>query len=427
MQKDIKTLPGGEAQITLELSPDEYQGFLAPAAKKISEKNQVSGFRPGLAPYDIIKQKFGEAAILEEALSEIITHTFVKVVTEEKLETVGSPEITIKKMAPGDSLIYEAKISILPKVTLPDLSTIKISQPTINIKDDEVKKLLLGLAKSRAVEILENRPANENDLVKLDYQISVAGVPQENATQKNSSVFLGEHHMVPGFEEQIIGLSAGDHKKFNITFPKDYFQKHFAGKECEFSVSINGVYKLEIPELNDEFAKSLGHFHNLGELEKQIRENLQNEKENEVNRQLENDLLKNIIEKTSFEIIPEKLIANEIHLMSHELEDDLAVRGLDLHTWLANMNKTEEAFEKDLRPGAELRVKSILIIRDIAQKENITTDKKEIDEEIQKITGPYQDNQENLEQINSPAYRDYLSQSLTSQKVIAWLKEKIVK
>ncbi|NMC51929.1 trigger factor [Candidatus Kuenenbacteria bacterium] len=427
MQKDIKTLPGGETQITLELSPDEYQGFLAPAAKKISEKNQVSGFRPGLAPYDIIKQKFGEAAILEEALSEIITHTFVKVVTEEKLETVGSPEITIKKMAPGDSLIYEAKISILPKVTLPDLSTIKISRPTINIKDDEIKKLLLGLAKSRAVEILENRPANENDLVKLDYQISVAGVPQENATQKNSSVFLGEHHMVPGFEEQIIGLSAGDHKKFNITFPKDYFQKHFAGKECEFSVSINGVYKLEIPELNDEFAKSLGHFHNLGELEKQIRENLQNEKENEVNRQLENDLLKNIIEKTSFEIIPEKLIANEIHLMSHELEDDLAVRGLDLHTWLSNMNKTEEAFEKDLRPGAELRVKSILIIRDIAQKENITTDKKEIDEEIQKITGLYQDNQENLEQINSPAYRDYLSQSLTSQKVIAWLKEKIVK
>ncbi len=426
MKIELQTLPQSEVELTLEVAPAEYQKFLVSAAQKISQTVKIDGFRPGFAPYDIVSKKVGEAEIMNEALSEIITHTFVDAINEKKLNTLGQPEINIKKMAPGNELVYTAKVALLPEITLPDLTTLSLSKSTVSLSDKEVATFLTKLAKSRAAEILESRPAANHDLVKLDYKISLAGVPQEGATQKDFSVFLGESHMVPGFEEQIIGLSAGDTKKFAITFPQDYFQKNFAGKACEFEVTIKGVYRLDIPTVDDDFAKSLGHFQNSAELKKQITDNLTLEKQNEADRKLENDLLRLVIEKTNFPELPEKLLENELHIMLHELEDDLAGKGLSLATWLTNMNKTEEEFKKDLRPQAELRAKSILTTRAIIKEQNISANQKEIDTELQKLTALYED-EESLAEIKSPHYRDYLAQSIANKKVIDWLKAKIVK
>jgi trigger factor len=426
MKIELKNLPQSEIELTIEVPATEYQKFMGAAARQISETIKIEGFRPGHAPYDIVNKKVGEGAILEQALSEIITHTFVDAINQEKLDTIGQPEIEIKKMAPGNDLVYTAKVAILPKITLPDISSLSLSKPAAVVSDKEITDFLDRLAKSRATEILENRPAKDKDLVKLDYQILLADVPQENSTQKNFSVFLGEKHMVPGFEEQIIGLSANDHKKFSLTFPKDYFQKNFAGKTCEFDVTIKGVYQLDIPKVDDDFAKSLGHFKDLSELKKQITDNLQLEKQTEADRKLENDLLKLVIEKITFPELPEKLIDNELHIMMHELEDDLASKGLSLATWLVNMNKTEDEFKKDLRPQAELRAKSILATRAIVKEQDIKAEPTEINTELQKLLDLYED-EESKKEIQSPHYRDYLAQSIANKKVIDWLKEKIVK
>ena len=422
----LKNLPSSEVELTIEIPPAEYQKFMLSGAKQLSETLKIEGFRPGHAPYDIVSKKVGEGAILEQALSEIITHTFVDAVNQKKLDTLGQPEINVEKMAPGNDLVYTAKVAILPSITLPDFSVLHLDQPKVEVSEKELAEFLERLAKSRAAEILENRPAENNDLVKLDYQISLAGVPQENATQKDFSVFLGEHHMVPGFEQEIVGLSAGEQKKFSLTFPKDYFQKNFAGKACEFDITVKGVYRLDVPAIDDTFAKSLGQFKNLDELKKQITDNLLSEKKLATDRQLENDLLKLVIEKISFPALPEKLIDNELHIMMHELEDDLTNKGLALSTWLANMNKTEDEFKKDLRPQAELRAKSILTVRAIIKEQKISAGADEIDAEIQKLTSLYTDD-ESLAELKSPRYRDYLSQTVANKKVIDWLKEKIVK
>ena len=166
---------------------------------------------------------------------------------------------------------------------------------------------------------------------------------------------------------------------------------------------------------------------NIEDLRKHLKENLTAEKQIESNRQLENELLKTIIDKTGFPELPEKLMANEVHLMIHELERDLANRGLDLATWLTNLNKTEAGLKKDLRPQAEVRAKSILLLRALAKKENISVSENEIDDEVKNITNPYQDNKKFLAQVKSSDYRYYLAQTLTNKKVIDWLKEKIVK
>lgn len=427
MDIQFKSLPASEIEFTIRITPGEYQPFLERAATHIAKEHKIEGFRPGSAPYNIIKQKFGEAEIINHALSDIITHTLSDALKQKELYTLGQPEINITKIAPGNDLVYTAKLTLIPDVKLPDLNSISLTKKEITIEDKELNHTLDHLARSRAAETLIDSPAENKNLVKMDYSISINNVPQEDGQQKDFAAYLGESHMVPGFEEQIIGLKSGDTKKFDIKFPADYFKKNFAGKTCTFDVKINGVYKLDIPKLDDDFAKSLGQFKTLAELKQQIKQNIQQEKEIKQTRELEQDMLKKIIDKTEFDKLPDKIIDSEIENIIHELEHDLSSKGLKMETWLSNMQKTLEQFKKDLRPQAELRAKSALIIRAVTQQEKIKVDNKELDNQINQLFQMYKDSKETLNQLKSAQYRNYLANTLTGQKAMDWLKKKIIK
>ena len=426
MQIQLNNLPKSQAELIIEITPQEYQPQLEAAAKKLSQRIKIDGFRTGNVPYNIMVQKMGEGEIMNEALDEIITRTFVKAIIEKKLDTLGQPKIDITKMAPGNNLIYKATAILLPKVELPDLNSIKIKKDQIKIEDKELNRALAHLAKYRAAEKLVDRAAQKTDLVKLDYNIAIAGVPQDGGQQKDFEVYLGDSHMVPGFEQEIIGLKRNDAKKFDIKFPANYFQKNFAGKNATFDVKINGVYKLNIPNLDDDFARSLGKFKNLTEVKEQIKQNIQAEKTTEQDKKLENEMLNKIIEKSKFDDLPDKIIANEVEAIIYELESDLTAKGLKIETWLANMKKTMDEFKHNLRPQAEIRVKSALVIRAVAGKENIKVDDSEVATEIKKLKKIYQSNPKIEKQLQSPAYKAHLANILNGQKVVEWLKGKIV-
>ena len=426
MQIQLNTLPKSQAELIIEITPQEYQPHLEAAAKKLSQRIKIDGFRPGNVPYNIMAQKMGEGEIMNEALDEIISRTFVKAIVEKKLDTLDQPKIDIIKMAPGNNLVYKATVILLPNVELPDLNSIKIKKDQIKIEDKEIDHALEHLAKSRATEELVDRAAQKTDLVKLDYNIAIAGVPQDGGQQKNFGVYLGDSHMVPGFEENIIGLKMNDAKKFDIKFPADYFQKNFAGKNAAFDVKVKGVYKLNIPSLDDDFARSLGKFKNLSELKEQIKKNILAEKTAEHDKKLENEMFNKIIEKTKFDDLPDKIIANEVEAIVNELTSDLAVKGLKIESWLANIKKTMDEFKHDLHPQAEVRVKSALIIRAVAHQENIKVNDSEVAAEIKKLKKTYQNNPEIEKQLQSPAYKAQLANILNGQKVVAWLKKKIV-
>lgn len=427
MEITTKQLPASAFELTITVSPADYQSFLEKSAKDISKETKIPGFRPGSAPYDVVKQKFGEEELLSRALNDIVTNTLTQAITEKKIDTFGQPEINVTKMAPGNDLIYTAKFMTLPKVKLADLTSISLKKIPTNVEDKEVDKTINQIAKTRSTEKLIDTAAKADSLVKMDYNISIDNVPQEDGQQKDFSAYLGEKHMVPGFEEQIVGLKANDTKKFDVKFPDNYFQKNFAGKTCTFDVKINGVYELTTPKIDDAFAKSLGKFKDLADLKKQIKDNLTQEQTAKDNRQLEQDLLKKVIEKSTFDELPDKMIDDEVHGMIHELEHDLASKGLNIETWLANMNKTLDQFKKDMRPQAELRAKSALIIKQVAKDENIKIEDKELDERVNQIQEAYKDNQEVLDQIKSPAYKNYMANVMTGQKAMDFLKKKIIK
>lgn len=422
MKVDIKKLEKGQVELTIELTVDEYQPFLEQAAQKISANTKIPGFRPGKAGLDVVKQKVGENQIWQEALENAVQKTFLKAIEQEKIITVGSPQIDIVKLAPGNPVTYKAIVNLLPKVEVGDYSKIKITKNKVAIKDEELKKSLANLQKMQAKETLVNRKSQKGDKVEIDFETFLDKVPIENGKNEKFPLVIGEGTFIPGFEDQVIGLGKDETKEFELEFPKNYHQKNLAGRKADFKVKINAVYQIDLPELNDELAKGLGEFKTIKEIEEKIKENLEAEAQQKENLRLEEEVLDKVIEQSTFDDIPDLLIDSEAKKMIEELEHNLGHQGLKFEDYLNHLQKKKEDLLLDFTPQAIKRVKSALIIRKVGEQEKIGVGEKEIDDELERIKAMYAGNPDAEKQLNNLAYRNYLKNILTARKVVEHLK-----
>lgn len=426
MQITKKDLEKNQVELTIEVSEEEIKPHLEKAAQKISAKQKLPGFRPGKAPLEMIKNKFGEMTLLQEALDFIISDSFYKAITREKLETVGQPQINIEKMAPNNPIVYKAIVSLLPKVALGDWQKSEIKRKEAKASQEDIDKTLEQISSMNVKENLINRAAKKGDKVEVDFEVLIDKVIIEGGKNHKYPVIIGENRMIPGFEEKLIGLKAKDKKEFELKFPDNYFAKHLAGKLATFKVEVIGVYERELPKLDDGFAKTIG-FESLNKLKEQLEQNITQDKEAKENQRVEGEAIAAIVKASTIEDIPDNLIDSEVHKMSHELEHSIMQQGMDMAGYLKSINKTQEDLKKDFRPQALERIKAALVLRQLAQEEKLSIDDKEIDEELNKQKQMYQDNPEALKNIEAPNYRQYLANMLTNQKVIKFITDKIVK
>ncbi|MFA5047958.1 MAG: trigger factor [Patescibacteria group bacterium] len=429
MKTDIKNLGQSQLELTIEVSPEEILPFLQKAAVKISTNSKIEGFRPGKAPYEIIKQKFGEMAILEEALDEVVSFTYHQALKENNLITIDRPEINLEKVAPNNPLTYKAKVAILPKVTIGDYSGLHLTRTPIKVSEEQLDKVMEDLRKMRAKEKLVDRPAQTGDFLHIDFQTFLDKVPIENGQHQKYPILIGEDRFIPGFENQLIGLKTGETKEFELRFPENYFEKKMAGKLAEFKVTCLDIYELERPELNDDLAQSItgGKTATMAELKETVKNNLEQEEKNKQEQRLEIEMLDKIMEISQFEELPESIVHHEIHKMLHELEDSIAQQGLQMPDYLTSIKKTTADLEKDFEPQAEKRVKAAILSREIYQQEKMEVRDDEVDKEISEILKAYPDNPEAEKQLKSEMYRDYLKNTLGNRKVVQFLKDKIIK
>ena len=289
MKSEVKKLAKSQVEITIEVSLEEIKSYLDKAVSKISQEIKIEGFRPGKAPYEIIKQKVGDMGILQEALDDIISATYYEVLKEQKIVTIGQPQIDIVKVAPNNPFVYKATAAVLPKVKVGDYKKIKIKREPIKIGDEPVDKILADIRKMRATEKLVDQPAKAGHKLTIDFEVFLNGVPIERGQHQKYPIVIGENKFIPGFEDQLIGLKAGETKEFKLKFPEKYFEKKLANKEAEFKVNCQAVYELELPELNNELAKSISadKFQTLSELKNNIQENLKTEETTKQEQRLE--------------------------------------------------------------------------------------------------------------------------------------------
>lgn len=418
-----KDLAKSQIELVVELTIEEFKPYINSGVEKVSREVKIKGFRPGKAPYDVLKQKIGEMTILEEAARIAINKTLADVIKDNiEGQPVGQPQVNITKLAPNNPVEYKIVIAILPKVDLGDYKNAKVKQEKIEAKEEELDKMIEQLRETRVKETIADREVKDNDKVIVDIKMFLDKVPIEGGQGKDTGVIIGKGYVVPGFGKKLIGAKKNDTREFSLPYLKEHHQKNLAGKLVEFKVKVKEVYKRELPKVDNEFVKNFG-LKSVEEFKENIKKSLMMEKEQAAEQKVEIEMLDKILAKTKFSDIPETLVNNEAQTMTQELEANIAGQGAKFDEYLKHINKTRDQLALDMLPEAVKRVKISLLIREIARKEEIKVGTQDVEKETEKLLEQYKDNKEIQEKIKSSAYKDYLKNMLSGRKVVEKLKE----
>jgi len=397
MQIDIKKLPKSRIEVRIAVPTSVWEKHIEPAAAHIAQHVNVEGFRKGKAPRNVIEQQVGSGAILEDAAERAIAQGWQEAVKQEKLEPVGRPKANITKLAEGNDLEFVIETDVMPEVKVKEKWKKKVSKHNEKKKpelekgpdvSEEVEAELKRLAESRAKTVTVDREAREGDAAVVDFQVSIGGVPIEGGTAKDHTIVLGSNVFIPGFEEELAGMKAGEEKTFMLTFPGEYRDKNVAGKKAEFAVTMKSVEERQIPEISDEFAASLGNFKDLADLRSKITEGIAEEKKSSQKEAHRSELSDMVLEYVDVEL-PETLVDEEMKRMMHMFEHRVSSMGLEFDQYLAQVGKKREDLLGEFRTPAEKSSRLNLAFGEIAKGEEIEADAKEIEERMNKVMAQF--------------------------------------
>jgi len=419
MKTDIKKLPKSEIEISFEIPWEEFKPYVNKACSILGKDVDIKGFRKGNVPQDILEKEIGQDKILEQAADLAAKDKYPQMIHKENIEPISQPEVSITKLAKGNSFEFKAKISILPDIILPDYEAIasKVEKGKVSVTDRDLEDALKWIQQSRAVFTPLDRGAEKDDFVEIEYQ----SFQIENNKIFNDKFLLGKAKFAPGFEENLEGMKKDEQKEFSIVFPKEHNDKTLAGKNIAFKVTMKSVQKMELPELNDEFASTLGKFEDLESLRNNIKENLKKEKELEQKQKIRNEILEKIAQDSKCEM-PENLVENEKNNLLEDLKQRVG-QGLKIsfEEYLVQIKKTEKEIKDSFTDAAEKRVRNFLTLREIGKKEEIKVSEQEIEEEINKTLKNYPDKSD-VKKIDIERLKDYTKSAMYNGKVFEKLE-----
>jgi len=418
MKATQKKLPKSQIEISFELTADEFKEHFEHALEHLKHHVKVDGFRQGKAPASMVQEKLRPEALLMEAGDHAVSHVYHDYIAENKLEPIGNPEVKILKIANGSEFAFTATITILPDVELPDYKEIAkaIKGQEISVTDQEVQDALNYLQKTRAKFTEKSESAENKDFVDIIYQ----SPDFENGKEFQDKFILGEGGFMKGFEDNIVGMKSGEEKEFKVVFGADAPKKELAGREMQFKVKLVSVKKMELPEINDEFAKQMGAFDTLVALKENMKEGMVAEKTEAEKQRRRGEILEKIAEKSKIEI-PEAMINYEKENLMEDLKNRVA-QGMKIsfEQYLATTKQTEDQLKETFQKEAEKRLQGYLVLRELGKRENIEVSDKEIDEELQKASKNY--TKEQLAQIDINQFKEYTKGVLYNEKTFQTLE-----
>lgn len=361
MQINLEKLPKSRVKISLEVSHEEMKPFFAKALEKLSHEVKIKGFREGKAPKIMVLESVGINKYHSTVLDSAIPQFYFEAVQKEKLIPISQPAVSVNKISEEDGLNFTAEVDIKPEIILGDYKSVRVKSKSKSksseVGEDEIEKVVKRLLYQSAKFTEVSRPAAINDHIEIDFEGLEKNIKQENLSNKNYPLILGEGVLIPGFEKELEGLKKGDQKEFKLKVNSPTGEK-----EIDFQVIMNLVREVELPELNNEFSKKFGH-DNPENLKKAIRESIKKEKIDHQRLLLEQEILEKVSEKAKLEI-PESLIEQEVSRKLSEMQQQM---GVIWPQYLQKINKTVEDLRKELRLGAEKQVKFGLVLGEIAK------------------------------------------------------------
>lgn len=424
----VTKLPKSEVKIAFEIPWDETAPYRDEAVREISTAKPLPGFRPGKATYSDIARVYGEMSILEAALERIVRSNYVKVVVGEKLETVASPAVQVDQMTPGQPVKFTTTTPIAPEVTnMPALKDCSIKKAEKEATDTHINEAIEEMRRMRRLEVKVDRPATMNDLVIVDMEMSRDHVTLEGGAGRDYRVYLSENHYIPGLTQKLEGIKEGEERTFSLPFPAEHFQKHLAGKDVDFKVKATSIFELQMPEVDEAFAKGVG-MESVEALRTKMKENMQQEMDQRALEAAELEMLENLVTKTSFSEVPEILINEEVRRMQHELQHGVEEQGMKWDDYLASIQKTEADLKLDFVKQAIKRIQTAVLIKAFSKQQDIDVAEEEVDAEIDRILEHLPAGQEeSRQQVLSPDYREYVKVTMRNRRTLDWLKKECIK
>jgi len=428
MKTSKSTTEKGTIELEVELERADIEKYLKRAAEHLASHASIDGFRKGNAPYDVVcRHVGGEAVVYQEALQAIVGGTLPGALKELPEEIIGQPDIMIQKMVPPFGVSYKATLMISPAVQLGSYEALKVKKQDTAVDDKEVEQVLRELREMRAEEKSVERTAQKGDVVELDIVVKQNGVPIENGASKGTKIILGEERFIPGFEDKIVGVKKDETRTFELIFPERYHEKSLAGKPAEFDVHVAQVSERILPELTDDFVKSLGHADTVVDMKKQVRERLAHEKESEAQEKFQIACMEALAKESKIETIPDGVIDNEVLRMLQEMKQHVAQQGIAFDDYLKSLSKSEDDLKKDFRHNATERVKLSLVAKAYGGEHKITISEKDVDAEVAMYKKAYQNQPQILTRLDSDEYRDEIRSRLQSRKIFGHLAEQVGK
>ncbi|KPV55517.1 trigger factor [Paenibacillus sp. A3] len=377
------------AVLDIEVDADQVAAALDKAFKKVVNKVNVPGFRKGKVPRAIFESKFGVESLYQDALDIIVPDAYIAAVQETGIQPVDRPEVDVEQFGKGQVLKFKAKVTVKPEVELGEYKGIALEAPSVEVTAEEVNEELEKLQKRHAELVPVEAGAAENgDMVSIDFEGFVDGVPFEGGKAERYSLELGSGSFIPGFEEQVVGLEKDGEKDITVTFPENYHAEELKGKEAVFKIKLHDIKRKNLPALDDEFAKDVSEFETLDEYKADLESKLKERKQNEADRKKENDLVEKASEAAQVEI-PEVMINDEAEQMVKEFENRLRTQGMNIDMYYQFTGQSAEDLKGQMRSDAEKRVRNNLVLEAIAKAENLEATEEEINAELENLAQMY--------------------------------------
>lgn len=426
MSYKVENLENSMAKITIEVSVEDFEAAMVKSYHKNKGKISIQGFRKGKAPRKMIEKLYGPEIFYEDAANFAIPEAYEAAAKECGLEIVSRPEIDVEDIGKDKPFVFTATVAVKPEVELGDYKGIEVEKQEVKVLAADVNAEIDRVREQNArIMTVEDREIKKDDIAVIDFEGFVDGEAFEGGKGTDYSLTIGSHSFIDTFEDQLIGKKTGDKVDVNVTFPEEYHEASLKGKPALFKVEIKEVKVKELPNLDDEFASEVSEFDTLKEYKASVKKTLTDRRKAQVKTEKENKVLQKVVENAKVEL-PAPMVDEQVSQMVNEFASRLQQQGLSIEQYMQMTGMQPQALMDQMRPEAETRIKTRLVLEAVADAEEIKATDKDIDKELEKMAEMYRMEVDKLKEMVGDAEKEQMSKDVAVQKAVDLLVKESV-
>ncbi len=423
MSLQVEKLEKNMAKLTIEVSAEELEKAIESVYQRSKKNISVPGFRKGKVPRKMIERMYGKEVFYEDAVNDLLPDAYEDALEKCEEEIVSSPKIEVIQVEAGKPLIFTAEVATKPEIGLGKYKGVKIDKIDTEVTEEEVNAQVDRERENNARNIaVEDRPVKDGDMTVIDFEGFVDGVAFEGGKGEDYPLTIGSGAFIPGFEEQLVGAEIGKEVEVNVTFPENYQAEELKGKAALFKCTVKEIKEKELPELDDEFASEVSEFETLAEYKEDIKKNLSERKAQEAKRAKEDAVIDAIINDSDIEI-PDPMLETEQRHMADDFGQRIQMQGINLEQYFQITGSSYDTLVEQIKPQAEKRIKSRLVLEAVAAKEGIEVSEEEYVKETERMAEIYQMEAEKVREMLGEKEKKQVMKDLAIQKAVDFVVE----